>query len=68
MRALLLCLSLSGCVALPDDARFHFICEESRLFVIMDFRESLPEDGYAAEVGHCIGTLQIIGPKRGTGV
>ena len=65
MRIVILLLLLAGCATpapKPDRAKFMFQCENGILWAA-----SLPEGwdgGYMAEVGHCIGELKIIGPRR----
>ena len=70
MKVVLLVLVLSACSTpppkpdWPDRARFAFQCEDGRLWVA-----TVPEgweEGYMAEVGHCIGDLKIIGPRQRT--
>lgn len=65
MRILILLLLLAGCTTVPSSperAKFAFQCEDGRLWVA-----AIPEgwnEGWMAEVGHCIGELKIIGPRR----
>lgn len=64
----MLAVLLAGCatpvpvVTKPERARFLFQCENGILWsaVVLEGWE----EGYMAEVGHCIGELKIIGPRR----
>lgn len=62
---LLLALLLPGCANLPASAPFTFTCgPNGELIAIVVVNES---NGYAAEVGRCLGELKIIGRGKGTG-
>lgn len=55
----LLALLLCGCATAPETAQFRFVCIEGVLVAAA----TIGEDGYLAPVGHCIGNMQIIGPR-----
>lgn len=63
MKWLAFVLLLSGCVTVPDNARFAFRCDESGVLWVAAMPEGT-EDGWVAPVGHCDEGGQHIGPRK----
>lgn len=61
MRFALLALFLASCATVPEqpDAQVAFVCQDGTLVALL----KVGEHGYISPVGHCLGDLQIIGPR-----